>query len=168
MASGIDPSEWIGYGKAIAAAIIEQRGLPSKWHDDVYGEAMLQIVQAAEDCDGRRRTRFRSFLSGYLDRRLRHFIRGLMRGEVGGSRHEDLDRPCTRRVGHVPPPTEQQLAELAAAVKRLPPKQRKAIEAVYLKSRSQAEHGRRIGVSQRQVSRLLKMARASLAKTVEG
>lgn len=174
----IDPAEWIGFSKAMALVAIERRDLPQKWHEDVYGEAALLTVQAAAECHANRRKRFKQFLAAYLDLRLRNFIRGLTRGDRNlfsedpyaercrsdGVSERELDQPCRRRRRFHAPPTEEQLAELAAAVKKLPAKERKAIEAVYLKRKSQAEHGKRIGVSQRTVSRMLQAARQTLAK----
>lgn len=88
--------------------------------------------------------------------------------DLPSSRGEDESAPIVETLGRDEPGFEQAESQIASSVAELRPKERQALSLRFHEGLTQREIGERIGVSQMQVSRLLRSSLGKLLVAVRG
>ena len=153
-----DPSEFLAGALSAAAYFARKRGLG--WlRDEIDSEATLLAAVAMTRFDPSRQASPRTWANTYASFRLRDWLRR----ERGRRRH--LPMLCTKKafdfdaLAHREPEAESDTAAiLAALLRRLPVRERRAVKAARLSGMTQLAAASVLGVSQSRVSQLVSTA----------
>lgn len=130
--------------------------------EDVIQEVLIALVRAGRRGQLREGQAFVSYVGVVTRNELYDWLKR-ERGQAGqravGERGEgEIADP----IGNDPPARGAEMAELVGALEQLPERERRVVEAIYVRGRSYAEAAREVGVPRGTVGHVLKRALAAL------